>query len=191
MQLLTVRLLTVQLRCCLLASVVLVSHLVHAAPEIAFISEPACNGEIVIITGEGLGTDQTAVKATCLGAYDAQTPFDPLSLPDAFGRVPQLPDAPTEDALDCKIVGRGPGFLQIEFRNLRQPWLRAPFVSAVWVGDGTSWSKPYLVNRPQAQWLYPRAQSPGEVVRVFGRTFAWGHQLPSALAVVRLVGSTD
>ena len=164
---------------------------VAAPPEIAFVTEPACNGETVVITGENFQPGKTVVKAACLGAYDAKQPQDPLSLADAIGHAPEPPAVPTADARDCRVVGAGEGFLQVEFRNLPQPWIRAPYVSAVWVGDGTAWSKPYLVNRPQAQWLYPQTQAPGEPVRIFGRTFAWGENLPSALAAVRRTGTRE
>lgn len=162
-----------------------------AAPEIAVITEPACNGEAVVITGEGFISGKTVVKAACLGATDAKQPCDPMTLLDAIGHAPELPSVPPPDALDCRVLGAGEGYLQIEFRNGRQPWIRAPFASAVWVGDGTAWSRPYLVNRPQAQWLYPQTQAPGEPVRVFGRTFSWSYHLPSALAVVRPAGTTN
>lgn len=51
-----------------------------AAPEIAAVTEPACNRETVVITGEGFLTGSTVVKALCLGAYDAKAPADPLAL---------------------------------------------------------------------------------------------------------------
>lgn len=162
-----------------------------AAPEIAVITEPACNGEVAIVTGEGFAAGKTVVKALCLGAYDAKQPADPLAFLDAIGHLPELPATPPAAALDCRVVGAGESYLQVEFRSLPQPWVRAPLTSVVWVGDGTAWSRPYLVNRPQAQWLYPQTQAPGEPVRVFGRTFSWSYQLPSALAVVRPVGSTN
>lgn len=163
----------------------------YAAPEIAVVTEPACNGETVILTGEGFTPGKAVVKAACLGAFDSKQPQDPLALLDAIGHAPELPAAPTPDAKECKVLGGGENFLQVEFRCVAQPWVRAPLTSAVWVSDGSSWSKPVLVNRPQAQWLYPQKLAPGEVVRVFGRTFAWGHHLPSALAVVRPLGSTN
>ena len=162
-----------------------------ASPEIAFVTEPACNGEVVVITGEGFVPGKTVVRAACLGAYDAKKPQDPLSLLDAIGHAPELPATPTADARDCKVLGSGEGFLQVEFHCLPQPWVRAPFTSVVWIGDGATWSRPYLVNRPQAQWLYPQTQAPGEPVRIFGRTFSWNYHLPSALAVIRPVGSTN
>ena len=162
-----------------------------ASPEIAFVTEPACNGEVVVITGEGFIPGKTVVRAACLGAYDAKQPQDPLALLDAIGHAPQLPALPTADARDCKVLGGGDRYLQVEFHCLPQPWIRAPFTSAVWVGDGTSWGRPYLVNRPQAQWLYPRTQAPGEPVRIFGRTFSWNYHLPSALAILRPVGATN
>lgn len=160
---------------CLLTPAVL-----FAAPEIAYVTEPACNNEVVILTGEDFIPGKAVVKALCLGVYDAQRPQDPLALLDAIGHLPELPATPPRDARDCRVLGAGDRYLQVEFHCLAQPWIRAPFASAVWVGDGTSWSRPYLVNRPQAQWLYPRTQAPGEPVRVFGRTFSWSHHLPSA-----------
>lgn len=163
----------------------------RAAPEIAVITEPACNGEVVVITGEGFVPGKTVVKAAALEAFDARQPQDPLALLDAIGHRPELPDTPSPEARDCAVLGGGEGFLQVEFNCLRHTWVRAPFTAAVWVGDGTTWSRPYLVNRPQAQWLSPKTQAPGEPVRIFGRTFSWGHHLPSALAVVRPVGSTN
>jgi hypothetical protein len=162
-----------------------------AVPEIATVTEPACNGEVAVITGEGFASAKTIVKALCLGAYDARLPQDPLALLDAICHAPELPATPPADARECKLLGSGDGFLQIEFNCLRQPWVRAPFTSAVWVGDGTSWSRPYLVNRPQAQWLYPQTQAPGEPVRIFGRTFSWSYHLPPALAIVRPLGASN
>jgi hypothetical protein len=160
-------------------------------PEIAVITEPACNGEPIVVTGEGFVPGQTVVKALCLGAYDAKQPDDPLRHLDALDHPPALPALPPANALDCKILGGGEGFLQVEFRSVAQSWVRAPFASAVWVGDGTTWSTPYLVNRPQAQWLAPQTQAPGEPIRVFGRTFAWDYYLPAALAVIRRAGTTN
>ena len=166
-------------------------NIAFAAPEIAMITEPACNGEMVVITGHGFVAGKTVVKAACLGAYDAKQPQDPLVLLDAIGHAPELPATPTADARDCKLLGNGDGFVQVEFHCVSQPWIRAPLTSAVWIGDGTSWSKPYLVNRPQTQWLYPQTQAPGEPVRIFGRTFSWGHHLPAALAIIRPAGGTN
>jgi hypothetical protein len=163
----------------------------HAAPEIAMVTEPACNGETVIITGEGFAAGKTVVKAVCVGAYNAKQPQDPLTLLDSIGRLPELPAAPTPDAFDCKVLGSGEGFLQVAFQSLPQPWVRAPFTAAVWVGDGSAWSRPLLVNRPQVQWLYPQTQAPGEPIRIFGRTFSWSYHLPSALAIVRPTGTTN
>jgi hypothetical protein len=119
-------------------------------PKIAVITEPACNGEPIIVTGEGFIPGKTVVKAICLGAFDAKNPDDPLRHLDALGHPPELPARPPGKALDCKILGSGDGFLQVEFRCVTQPWVHAPLASAVWVGDGTNWSVPYLVNRPQA-----------------------------------------
>lgn len=159
------------------------------APEIAVVTEPACNGEPIVLTGEGFTAGKVVVKAVCLGAYDSKQPDDPLRHADALDRVPALPAEAPANALDCKILGAGEGFVQVEFRCVPQSWARAPFVSAIWVGNGKTWSQPYLVNRPKAQWLSPQTQSPGEPIRIFGRTFAWGHHLPSALAVVRRTGT--
>lgn len=160
-------------------------------PEIAFITEPACNSGPIVLTGEGFVSGRTVVKAVCLGAFDRENPGDPLPFLDSLNALPELPATPPKDALDCRILGGGERFLQVEFRCVPQSWQRAPLTSAVWVGDGETWSKPFLVNRPQAQWLYPRTQAPDEPIRIFGRTFAWDHHLPPALAVVRRVGTAE
>lgn len=162
-----------------------------AAPEISFITEPACHGEVAVITGEGFVAGKTVVKVLDLGAYDEKQPADPLAHVDAIGRLPELPAVPPPAARTCAILGSGDRHLQVGFQCAPQPWVRAPFTAAVWVGDGVSWSTPYLVNRPQAQWLFPATQTPGETVRIFGRTFAWGHHLPSALAVLRAAGASN
>lgn len=163
----------------------------RAAPEIAVVTEPACQGEPVVITGEGFLAGKTVVKALCLGEIDPKQPEDPLQHLAARGKAPELPGTPPAGAFDCRVLGGGEGFLHVEFRSVPQPWLRAPFLSALWVGDGVSWSRPVLVNRPQAQWLYPRRAAPDEPVRVFGRTFAWENHLPGAVAVIRRVGSSE
>jgi hypothetical protein len=177
-----------------IAGIVLLTVAALAAdpgPEIAVVTEPACGGEVIVLTGHGFVPGKTQVKALCLGAFDAKQPDDPLRYLEALGHPPELPATPPREALDCRILGRGEDFLQVEFRSVPQPWIRAPMTSAVWVGDGTNWSRPYVVNRPQAQWLYPQTQAPGEPIRIFGRTFAWGYQLPSAQAFVRKVGGKD
>lgn len=158
-------------------------------PEIAVITEPACNGEPIVVTGEGLGSGQLQVKALALGSSDAKQPDDPLKYLDALGHAPELPALPPAGARNCKILGAGEGFLQVEFRCVAPPWIRAPLAAAVWVGAGTNWSAPVLVNRPQAQWLAPQTQSPNEPIRIFGRTFAWNGNLPAAQAFVRAAGS--
>lgn len=163
-----------------------------AAPEIAYVSEPACNGEIIIITGEGFKGGQSIVKAISLGEESSNDQLpDPMQILHAIGNRPELPVTPPSEAIDCRIIGSGERFLQVEFRSLKQPWKRAPYTATLWVGDGESWSEPILVNRPQAQWLYPQTQAPGEPLRIFGRTFSWGHNLPRAVAVIRPAGSTN
>ncbi len=163
-----------------------------AAPEIAHITEPACNGEIVIITGEGFTANKIMVKALGLGVTTPQSPTaEAMQFVDAIGTPPTLPATPPPEALDCPILGAGDHFLQVTFNALRCQWLRAPYTTAVWVGDGQTWSQPILVNRPKAQWIYPQIQAPGESIRVFGRTFAWGSNLKQAQAVIRCSGTTN
>ena len=161
----------------------------EAKPEIATITEPACNGEPIVLTGEGFSGSKSIVKALCLGSSDAKQPDDPLRFLDAIGHPPGMPAVPPPEARTCKVLGTGEGFLQVEFSCVPQSWNHAPLTSAVWVGDGTNWSEPFLVNRPQAQWLFPQTQAPGEPVRVFGRTFAWDNHLPSPMAIVRKKGT--
>ena len=159
-----------------------------ALPEIAHITEPACNSETIIITGEGFIGSNTKVKALCLGVntHTQEVP-SPMELLDSIGNPPDLPATPPAEAFDCSVIGSGERYLQARFRCLPHSWMQAPYTSAVWVGDGTNWSKPILVNRPQAQWIYPQTQAPGQPIRIFGRTFSWGHNLPSAQAVIRPV----
>lgn len=164
-----------------------------SAPEIAQITEPACNHEVIVITGEGLDPAKVQVKAACLGAEDWS--FDPerLDTPqqhlDAILKRPRLPATPPERALECEVLAGGDHWLQVRMKCSRRPWVNVPATTAIWARDASGWSQPYLVNRPQAQWLSPATQAPGEVVRIFGRTFAWGHQLPAAEAFLRKVGS--
>ncbi len=162
-----------------------------ALPEINLITEPACNSEVAVIVGHGFVPGRTRVKALALGGYDMRKPQDPLRFAKAIGRPPDLPDTPPPEAQECEIVGQGEVFLQVLFRCLPQSWVCAPLTSAVWVGDESGWGRPILINRPQAQWLYPQRQAPGEPIRIFGRTFAWGWLLPSAHVLLRPVGSTQ
>lgn len=163
-----------------------------ASPEIAVVTEPACNNEVIVVIGEGLDPQTTKIKAFCLGmdggSFRVESLEDPTQHAAAIGQPPAVPAAPPAGALDCEVVGGGPGYLQVVMRCSRQPWISVPAVTALWAGDGSQWSLPYEVNRPQAQWLYPASQAPGEVVRIFGRTFAWGHQLPSARVYLRPQG---
>ncbi len=162
-----------------------------ALPEINLITEPACNSEVAVIVGHGFVPGRTRVRALALGGYDVRQPQDPLAFTEAIGRPPALPDTPPPEAQECDILGQGDLFLQVLFRCLPQPWVRAPLTSAVWVGDESGWGRPILINRPQAQWLYPQRQTPGEPIRIFGRTFAWGSHLPSACVLLRPAGSTQ
>lgn len=165
-----------------------------AAPEIATITEPASSGEVIVITGEGFDLKTTRIKAVYLGTEDGsfhtETATDPGQFAASIGQPPQLATEPPKVALDCEVLGGGPQYLQVLLKSVRQPWVNAPVVTAIWAGSAAGWSKPYVVNRPQAQWLSPTTQAPGEVVRVFGRTFAWGHQLPAAQAFLRPAGGS-
>jgi len=160
-----------------------------AAPEIATVTEPACNGEVIVITGEGINPQTTTLKAFCLGTADggfrAEALEDPLRQAEALHHAPALPAVPPDGALDCAVVGGGAGYVQAVMKCSRQPWIRVPAVTALWAGDGKQWSRPLVVNRPQAHWAAPANPQPGDVVRIFGRTFAWDGQLPPATAFLR------
>jgi hypothetical protein len=163
-----------------------------ASPEIAMVTEPVCNGEVMVITGEGLDPKLTRIKAFCLGTADGgfrvESLEDPAKYASTIGQAPPLPLAPPESSLDCEVVGGGPGYLQVVMKCSRQPWIAVPAVTAIWAGQGGEWSRPYVVNRPQAQWLSPTCQAPAEVIRIFGRTLAWSYQLPPARAYLRRQG---
>ncbi|MBM4044069.1 MAG: hypothetical protein FJ279_03065 [Planctomycetes bacterium] len=180
---------------CALVALLAQWQAVSAAPEIAFVTEPACHNEVIVVTGEGLDPSRTKVKASYLGSADGA--FDPGALDDPrqfvqhAGRMPSVPDAPPAQALDCPVLGGGERFLHVLMQCARKPWVFVPATTALWVGDERGWSRPYVVNRPQAHWLSPRTQAPGEVIRVFGRTFAWGHQLPPSQAFLRKVGGAE
>ncbi len=168
-----------------------------AAAEIGTVTEPACNGEVIVICGEGLDPKVTKIKAFCLGTADGS--FRSESLEDgtrhaaAIDRLPAVPEVPPAGSLDCEVVGGGPGYLQVVMRCSRQPWISVPAVTALWAGDGDGkqWSRPYVVNRPQAHWLSPASQTPGEVLRIFGRTFSWSYQLPAARVHLRRQGGSE
>ena len=175
------------------AAVILALSALAAAPEIAHITEPACNGEVIVITGEGLDPAATRVRVVYLGPIAQRyNPMkdrdDPAALVEKVGHQPPVPDIPPKEAMDCPVLGGGRGYLQVLMRYCRVPWVRIPATAALWVGNDDGWSRPYIVNRPQAQWLHPTTQTPGEVVRVFGRTFAWGYQLGAAAVFVRKAG---
>lgn len=164
----------------------------RAAPEIAVVSEPACNGEVIVLTGEGLDPARIKVVAAALGEEDAdfnpQQPHLPEQHLAAIDRRPSLPATPPEGALPCEVLGGGEGWLHVRMRSTRRSWFRVPVTAALWAGgDETGWSQPYVVNRPQAQWLSPAPAAPGEAIRIFGRTFAWGWQIEPAIAYLRSV----
>ena len=177
---------------CLTALGLAIAGPVFASPEIAVVTEPSCNNEVIVITGEGLDPRTTKIKTFCLGTAEGGFRTELLENPTkhaaAIGQPPAVPLMPPAGSLDCEVVGGGPGYLQVVMKCSRQPWIAIPAVTAIWAGDGTQWSRPYVVNRPQAQWLYPASQAPGEVIRIFGRTFAWGYQLPPARAYLRRQG---
>ena len=166
-----------------------------AASEIGTVTEPACNGEVIVICGQGLDPKVTKIKAFCLGTADGS--FRSESLEDgarhaaAIDRQPAVLEVPPAGSLDCEVVGGGPGYLQVVMRCSRQPWISVPAVTVLWAGDGKQWSRPYVVNRPQAQWLSPASQTPGEVFRIFGRTFSWTYQLPAARVHLRRQGGSE
>jgi hypothetical protein len=166
--------------------------LAAAAPEIGVVTEPACNNEIIVIAGEGLDPQATRIKAYYLGSgkgsFQAESAENAADHAAAIDRPPEVPVTPPTGALDCEVVGGGAGYLQVVMKCSRQSWLKIPAVTALWAGSGADWSRPYVVNRPQAQWLSPARQAPGEVIRIFGRTFSWGQPLPAARAYVRRRG---
>ncbi|MEW6358966.1 MAG: glycosyl hydrolase family 28-related protein [Planctomycetota bacterium] len=161
-----------------------------AAPEIAFITEPAVHGEVIIITGENFDPQKTRIKAAYLGPSD----FDPRRLEttadflDGMDERPHVRGTPPDGAYDCEVLGGGERYLHVVMNAAKHSWACVPITAAIWAGDDTGWSQPYVVNRPQAQWLSPRTQFPGEAIRIFGRTFAWGHNLPPAQAFLRKLG---
>lgn len=164
-------------------------------PVITHVTEPACHGEAIVVTGEWGEASTLQVKALYLGAstssFDHREPEDPATLTEGVDRRPALPGTPPEDALDCRVLGTGERYLHAVMQCSRLPWTRVPVTTALWVGDGSGWSKPFVVNRPRAQWLSPRVQEPGEVVRIFGRTFAWTYQLPPAQVFIRRAGGRE
>jgi hypothetical protein len=161
-----------------------------AAPEIAVVTEPACNGEVLVMTGEGLDPARTRVVALSLGepADKPAAGHDPDQHVAAIDQRPALPATPPPTALPCEVLAGGERWLQVRMRCSRRPWIHAPLTAVLWAGDASGWSRPYLVNRPQAQWLAPAVAAPGEALRIFGRTFAWGWQLEPAVAYVRPLG---
>ena len=54
--------------CVLISSVLALGTIFSdaAASEIGTITEPACNGEVIVICGEGLDAKATKIKASCL-----------------------------------------------------------------------------------------------------------------------------
>lgn len=161
----------------------------RAAPEIAFATEPACNGEVIVLTGEGFDRQKTRVVAlplnTGVRGFDSRATDDPADYLDGLNARPPLPEVPPEDALSCDVLGGDGRWLHVRMCCSGHSWIHVPATTVLWAGDDDGWSRPYLVNRPQAQWLSPSAQAPGEAVRVFGRAFAWGWQIEPAVAYLR------
>jgi len=91
-----------------------------AASEIGTVTEPACNGEVIVICGQGLDAKVTKIKAFCLGTADGS--FRSESLEDgarhaaAIDRQPAVPKVPPAGSMDCEVVGGGPGYLQVVMR---------------------------------------------------------------------------
>ena len=161
-------------------------------PKIAVVTEPACNGEVIVLTGEGLNPKRTRVVAAAMGeddcSYNPKASHDPSIYLNTMNERPPLPSVPPKDALECEVLGGGDRWLQVRMRCSRQSWVRVPATAALWAGNEDGWSQPYLVNRPQAQWIAPEKVARGEAIRIFGRTFAWGWQIKPAVAYLRRVG---
>lgn len=170
----------------------LIASRAQAAPEIAVITEPACNGEVIVLSGEGFDPASTRVMAVALGEDDSdfnpQESHDPAAYLNALDRRPSLPDTPPESALPCEVLAGDERWLQVRMCCSRRSWVRVPATTVLWAGSDAGWSRPYLVNRPQAQWLSPTSAAPGEAVRIFGRTFAWGWQIEPAVGYIRKIG---
>ncbi len=164
----------------------------RAAPIISVITEPACNGEVIVLTGEGFDPATTRVVATALGEddgdFDPQQAHAPDKHLDSMSGQPPLPETPPEGALPCRVLGGDSQWLHVRMCCSRRSWVRVPATTVLWAGDETGWSRPYVVNRPQAQWLSPGTAVAGEALRIFGRTFAWGWQIKPAVAYVRRLG---
>jgi hypothetical protein len=170
----------------------LIASNAKAAPEIAAVTEPACNGEVIVLSGEGFDPASTRVMAAALGEDDndfyPQESHDPAEYLNALDRRPPLPKTPPESALSCEVLGGDGRWLHARMCCSRRSWVRVPATAVLWAGNDAGWSRPYVVNRPQAQWLSPTSAAPGEAIRIFGRTFAWGWQIEPAVGYIREVG---
>ena len=169
----------------------LIASRAQAAPEIAVVTEPACNGEVIVLSGEGFDPASTRVMAAALGEddndFNPQEPHDPAEYLNALDHRPSLPQTPPKSALSCEVLGGDGRWLHVRMCCSRRSWVRVPATTVLWAGDDAGWSRPYLVNRPQSQWISPTSAAPGEAIRIFGRTFAWGWQIEPAVGYIRKV----
>ena len=106
-------------------TIILAFSALGAAPEIAHITEPACNGEVIVITGEGLDPAATRVRALYLGPTARRySPManrdDPSALVDQVDHRPPVPEAPPKGAMDCPVLG-GSATSRCSCDTARQP----------------------------------------------------------------------
>ena len=81
----------------------------QAAPEIAVVTEPACNGEVIVLTGVGLDPASTRIVAMALGEDDGdfnpQEAHEPAEYLNSLDNRPSLPDIPPVNAFPCEVLG--------------------------------------------------------------------------------------
>jgi hypothetical protein len=124
---------------------------IASSPQITHITSPSLPGRLTVICGGPWEEARPSLAAAIL-------PDDPAGLP-----ADSLPLLPTSGSREVKVVQQSHGVLTCLMPD-------GPFsVVAVWGRNSTGRGEPVLVNRPEADWVYPQFPIPGQAFRVFGR----------------------
>ena len=150
-----------------LASSCLILGLAASAPAeipVAWHTQSAFRMESVVVVSPGLDAKQVRIAAVTLPGMQLET-LTPG--PPAVPATHDLPAAPPADHRELKPTAVSENGLSVYLPNTKPREYDG--IVVLWVGQNGDWSRPLIVNRTRAEWLYPSRVEPGGEIQVFGR----------------------